>query len=141
MLFRSLAMSTHVLVIGDASSPVLAPLARAPKDVTFVISNDPAELPKLAAQADVIVTTDVVNDRVGPLLQYAPKIKWVHSLWTGVEKAMGPALIAHPVPFTNGKGVFRGPLGDWVAAMMLHFSFDFPRVQQQQRDKIGRAHV
>jgi phosphoglycerate dehydrogenase-like enzyme len=40
--------------------------------------------------------------------------------------------LAHPAPLTNGRGVFRWPLADWVMAAMLFFAFELRRVVEQQ---------
>ena len=53
---------------------------------------------------------------------------------TGVEGILdAPELLTHPAQLTNGRGVFRWPLADWVAAVMLHFAFDLGRVIRQQQ--------
>jgi phosphoglycerate dehydrogenase-like enzyme len=50
-------------------------------------------------------------------------------------------MLAHPAPLTNGRGVFRWPLADWVTAAMLFFAFDLRRVVQQQEQGLWKPFV
>ncbi len=54
---------------------------------------------------------------------------------------MTPEMLAHPAPLTNGRGVFRWPLADWVTAVMLHFAFDLSRVIRQQQAGVWQPFV
>jgi phosphoglycerate dehydrogenase-like enzyme len=45
---------------------------------------------------------------------------------------LSPEIIASPVPMTNGRGVFRRPLGEWVVSAMLHFSYGHRRILRNQ---------
>ena len=63
---------------------------------------------------------------------YATRVRWVHTLSAGVESALSPEIINSPVPFTNGRGVYRRPLGEWAVAAMLYFSYDLPRMLRNQ---------
>ena len=75
------------------------------------------------------------------VLPLAGRVRWIHSLWTGVEGILTPELWRHPAPLTNGRGVFRWPLADWVAAAMLFFAFDLRRVIQQQEQGVWNPFV
>jgi phosphoglycerate dehydrogenase-like enzyme len=55
-----------------------------------------------------------------------------------VEGILTPALLAHAAPLTNGRGVFRWPLADWVVGVMLFFAFDLRRVIQQQEQRVWK---
>jgi phosphoglycerate dehydrogenase-like enzyme len=72
------------------------------------------------------------------ILPLAGRTRWIHSLWTGVEGILGPELRNHPAILTNGRGVFRWPLADWVAGVMLFFAFDFRRVIRQQEQELWK---
>ncbi len=74
-------------------------------------------------------------------LPLANRAQWIHSLWTGVEGILGPEMLQHPAPLTNGRGVFRWPLADWVAAVMLHFAFDLGRVIRQQQQGVWKPFI
>jgi phosphoglycerate dehydrogenase-like enzyme len=99
----------------------------------MIVSNDLARLREAAPEADVILNGDFRDPSL--LLQTFPhalNVRWVHALSAGVESILSPEILASPVPLTNGRGVFRTPLAEWVVAAMLHFSYDLRRIQQQQ---------
>jgi phosphoglycerate dehydrogenase-like enzyme len=128
------AMSGPILlVIADPSAPFLKPLARISGSVRVIVSDDPAKLGEAAAEADAILYAATKATLLSGLLSRASRARWIHSLWTGVEGILTPEMLAHPAQLTNGRGVFRWPLADWVTAAMLHFSFDLGRVIRQQQ--------
>jgi phosphoglycerate dehydrogenase-like enzyme len=96
------------------------------------VSNDPERLQQIAPEADAILFAEGRGGLLNSVLPLAKNVRWIHSLWTGVESLMTPELAAHPATLTNGRGVFRWPLADWVMAVMLHYSFDLRRVIRQQ---------
>lgn len=112
-----------------------------PPDMRVVISNRFEELKAQSEEADIILYADGDGDLLANVLRVARRARWIHSLWTGVEGILRPELLDHPAPLTNGRGVFRWPLADWVAGAMLYFSFDFPRVLQQQRQRLWKQFV
>jgi phosphoglycerate dehydrogenase-like enzyme len=129
-----LAAST-LLVIADPAAPFLKDLEKLPRDIRMVVSTDPAELRACAPEADAILWAHHQVDLLTSILPLAARVRWIHSLWTGVESLVKPELLAHPAPLTNGRGVFRWPLADWVIAAMLFFAFELRRVIKQQQAK------
>src|SRR5262245_10433699 len=108
-----------LLVIADPAAPFLAALSRLPQDIDVVVTGDPQELTARAPKADVILFAHVNADLMIPVLPLADRVRWIHSLWTGVEGILRPELLHHPALLTNGRGVFRWPLADWAVASML----------------------
>ena len=134
-------MSSLLLVIGDPSAPIMKSLPALPSDMRVVVSNRLEEIRPHAAEADVILYADGNGELLSQVLAIAPHVRWIHSLWTGVEGILKPEILRHPAPLTNGRGVFRWPLADWIVGVMLYFSFDFPRVLQQQQQKLWKPFV
>jgi phosphoglycerate dehydrogenase-like enzyme len=130
-----------LVVIADPAAPFLKTLSRLPKDVPVIVSNDPEELKKSAPEADAILFAHVDGNLLEAILPLAHRVRWIHSLWTGVEGILGPRLLDHPAPLTNGRGVFRWPLADWVTAVMLFFAFDLRRVIEQQQQGMWKPFV
>jgi phosphoglycerate dehydrogenase-like enzyme len=124
--------SLTLLVIADPAALFLKPLSRLQQDIQIVVSDDPEKLKSLAADADAILFADFDGDLLANVLPLANRVRWIHCLWTGVEMILKPKIVAHPAPLTNGRGVFRWPLADWVIAAMLFFAFDLGRVIRQQ---------
>src|SRR5579862_5499278 len=128
------AMSeTTLLVIADPSAPFLEPLSHLAQGLRVIITDDPAKLNEAAPEADAILYAASKAGALKSALTHASRARWIHSLWTGVEGILTPEMLAHPAQLTNGRGVFRWPLADWVVAAMLHFSFDLGRVIRQQQ--------
>jgi phosphoglycerate dehydrogenase-like enzyme len=133
--------STLLLVIADPTAPFLTPLSKLPQDVRVIISNQFDELERFASDADAILFADFDSDLLARTLLLATRVRWIHSLWTGVEGILRRELLDHPATLTNGRGVFRWPLADWVVAAMLFFAFDFRRVTQQQERGVWQPFV
>ena len=62
----------------------------------------------------------------------APRVQWIHSLSAGLESILFPALVESTVPMTNGRGVFKESLGEFVVASILHFAKDLRRMVRSQ---------
>ena len=65
----------------------------------------------------------------------APRLKWVHVLWAGLDGLLFPALLESPVMLTNGRGVFARSLAEFVIAGMLWFAKDICRMRRQQHER------
>src|SRR5215831_9821754 len=130
-----------VLVIADPAAPFLKALERTPDEVRLVVSNDPLVLKRAAVDADAILFAHVDSDLLAGVLPIAHRVRWIHSLWTGVDGILKPELKQHPAPLTNGRGVFRWPLADWVIGAMLFFAFDFRRVIDQQEQRLWKPFI
>ena len=125
-----------VLVIADPAASFLTNLSRAPKEVRVVVTDNLEELKARAPEAEAILYAHGKSDLLSSVLPLAGRVRWIHSLWTGVEGILSPELLAHPAPLTNGRGVFRWPLADWMVGVMLFFAFDLRRVLQQQEQGV-----
>ncbi|HVO99515.1 MAG TPA: D-2-hydroxyacid dehydrogenase [Bryobacteraceae bacterium] len=130
-------MPITLLVTGDPQTPYLKRLSELPADVRVIVSDDPSALAKAAPEADAILNGEFKDPalfkRVFPL---AARVRWVHTLSAGVEHVMTPEIIASPVTMTNGRGVFRRPLGEWAVGAMLHFQYDHRRLIRQQEQGV-----
>ncbi len=91
-----------------------------------------------APSADVLLFAGSNAAAFRSALPFATRARWIHSLWTGVESIIGDEVRRHPAPLTNGRGVFRWPLADWVTAVMLHFAFDLGKVIRQQQQAMWK---
>lgn len=126
-------MALRILVVANPDAPHLKSLTRLPEDVTYFASRNPDELRTRAPEADILLNTEFRGDLLGACLAHATKARWMHSLYTGVDGVLTPEVVASPLPLTNGRGVFRVPLGEWTVAAMLHFSYQMRRLIRQQQ--------
>ncbi len=130
-----------LLVIADPAAPYIKPLEQVAGKVRLIVSNDAGELNRSAPEADAIFYAATNAKLLTAVLPRASRARWIHSMWTGVEGILSPEMLAHPAQLTNGRGVFRWPLADWVAAVMLHFAFDLGRVIRQQQAGVWEQFV
>jgi phosphoglycerate dehydrogenase-like enzyme len=135
-----------LLVLADPATEHLKVLERLPSGTSVFVSPDREKLRALAPDADVIFNADLHDLRLlADVFPYAKRVRWVHTLSAGIDSVLSPELIASPVIMTNGRGVFRRALGEWVIATMLFFSYDLRRLlrqQQEQRwEKFGTAEL
>jgi phosphoglycerate dehydrogenase-like enzyme len=133
--------SLTLLVIADPSAQFLKPLSRLQQDIQIVLSDDPQKLKSLAPDVDAILFVHFDVDLLANILPLANRVRWIHCLWTGVDMILKPQVIAHPAELTNGRGVFRWPLADWVMAAMLFFAFDFRRIVRQQEQDVWQPFI
>jgi len=128
--------SITLLVITDPNAPFLPPFTGMDPRVHAIVASDPEAVAAAAPNADILFYAATNSRLLTVALPLAGRARWIHSLWTGVEGILGPEMQQHPAPLTNGRGVFRWPLADWVAAVMLHFAFDLGRVIRQQQQGV-----
>lgn len=133
--------SLVLLAIADPTASFLTTLSRLPEGIRLIVADDPAGLAANAPEADIILYAHPNGDLLTGILPLARRARWIHSLWTGVDGILKPELLQHPAPLTNGRGVFRWPLADWVVAAMLFFAFDLRRLVQQQEQRVWKPFV
>jgi phosphoglycerate dehydrogenase-like enzyme len=109
--------------------------------VRVTIAHDPEAIKAAVPESDIVLYATMNASLLASALPLANRTRWIHSMWTGVEGILGPEMLQHPAPLTNGRGVFRWPLADWVAAMMLHFALDLGRVIRQQQQGVWQPFI
>ncbi len=90
----------------------------------------------LMPECDVLIAWGWMNIR--PLLEDAPKLKWVHALSAGVENITCPELKNSSIILTNSKGIHGIPVSEHVLALVLSFTRGinyFVRYQQKKQWK------
>lgn len=94
---------------------------------------DPDFIRSAAPEADVILLASSAPEPLREAWPYARKVRWVHSLWAGVEDFLFPEFVASPVPFSNARGIYKRSLAEFVATGILYFAKDIPRMLRQQK--------
>ena len=69
------------------------------------------------------------------LLARAPRLSWVHSATSGVERALTPAARERGIVVTNARGVFSRPIAEYVLMMILAVSRRLPQLLELQRER------
>jgi phosphoglycerate dehydrogenase-like enzyme len=87
-----------------------------------------------APEADALLTVGMINTALPEIWPAMEKLRWIHSLSTGVEQVLFPALIESSIPMTNARGVFKRPLAEFAVLGMLYFAKAVPRLLEQKRE-------
>jgi phosphoglycerate dehydrogenase-like enzyme len=75
------------------------------------------------------------SDAFDRLLARAPRLAWVHSATSGVERALTPAALERGLVVTNARGVFSRPIAEYVLMMILAVSRRLPQLLELQRER------
>lgn len=75
------------------------------------------------------------SDAFDRMLARAPRLVWVHSATSGVERALTPAARERGVVVTNARGVFSRPIAEYVLMMILSVSRRLPQLLELQRER------
>jgi phosphoglycerate dehydrogenase-like enzyme len=124
--------STTLLVVSNPSAPYLKWLRELPSNVNYVVGNTVETLSALGEQADAMLYCMGPGMTLKTAWGLAPRVQWVHSLSAGLESLLFPALAESTVPMTNGRGVFKESLGEFVVGSILHFAKDLRRMVRNQ---------
>jgi hypothetical protein len=77
---------------------------------------------------EVMLRGWLLPDAFDRLLVRAPRLSWVHSATSGVERALTPAARERGVIVTNARGVFSRPIAEYVLMMILAVSRRLPQL-------------
>lgn len=124
-----------LLVLNNPAARHLALLERLPAETRIVVAEQADAFGKAAPEADVLLVGAVPRAMVEEVWAMAPNLKWIHSMWAGLETLLFPALTESKVLLTNGKGVFARSLAEFALTGMLWFAKDVRRMRRQQREK------
>ncbi|MES2209045.1 MAG: D-2-hydroxyacid dehydrogenase [Chloroflexota bacterium] len=69
------------------------------------------------------------------LVARAPRLRWVHSATSGVERALTPAARDRAITVTNARGVFTRPIAEHVLMLILAISRRLPQLLELQRER------
>jgi phosphoglycerate dehydrogenase-like enzyme len=75
------------------------------------------------------------SDAFDRILARAPRLSWVHSATSGVERAITPAAMERGLVVTNARGVFSRPIAEYVLMMILAVSHRLPQLMELQRER------
>jgi phosphoglycerate dehydrogenase-like enzyme len=84
---------------------------------------------------EVLLRGWLSSDAFDRLLGRAPRLSWVHSASTGVERALTPAARDRGLVITNARGVFSRPIAEYVLMMILAVSRRLPGLLELQRER------
>jgi phosphoglycerate dehydrogenase-like enzyme len=116
-----------VLVLADPAAPALRELNAIGDGITLKIGKTADAVADGLPEARVLFNWTGSKPDVKRILETAPKLEWIHAMYAGLDRSLFPELIEHPIPVTNGSGVFSQSLGEFMILGMLYFAKDVPR--------------
>ena len=122
----------NLLVLGTPGARHLQRLDELRPVANLVIGDHLEALRDAAPQADVILNAGLEGDLLQRIFPLATRLRWLHSMSTGVEHVLAPQVVASPVPLTNARGVFRTVLAEFVMAACFFFAKDLRRLVRSQ---------
>jgi phosphoglycerate dehydrogenase-like enzyme len=126
------SVTPTLIVLSDPAEPQMRLLEPLRERVRIVIGPTLAVVADALPQADALLVWSAGRDLVREVFLRAPRLRWVHSRAAGLDTLLFPELIDSPVPLTNSSGVYSRSLGEFVAAAVLYFAKDFPRMRRNQ---------
>ncbi|KPI14876.1 Phosphoglycerate dehydrogenase [Actinobacteria bacterium OK074] len=99
------------------------------------------ELPLLLPGADALLCWHSLTTAVAAAWPEDPDLApgWVHVAAAGVDSLLFPALVDNPaVTLTNSRGVYDGPIAEYVLGLILALAKDFPGSWEHQRRREWR---
>ncbi|HEU5224379.1 MAG TPA: NAD(P)-dependent oxidoreductase, partial [Actinomycetota bacterium] len=84
---------------------------------------------------EVMLRGWISSDAFDRILTRAPRLSWVHSATSGVERALTPSALDRGVVVTNARGVFSRPIAEYVVMMILAVSRRLPQLLELQRER------
>jgi phosphoglycerate dehydrogenase-like enzyme len=123
----------NLLVIANPDEPQLQMLDALPASTHVVIGKTFDALHDAARDADVLLKWQGSRTLFEQIWRLAPRVRWVHSMWTGIDRIVFPDLIDSPVPLTNSRGAFSESLAEFAIGAVLFFAKDFRRMVRSQK--------
>jgi phosphoglycerate dehydrogenase-like enzyme len=122
-----------ILILGEPGPGQVGLLRKLDSNVRLLSAKSSEEAVAKAPEADVIFVWAAPREMLRAALPHATRAKWIHARSAGLDHVIFPELVASPIPFTNGRGVFSQSLGEFVLAAALYFAKDFPRMRRNQQ--------
>ncbi|WP_425595336.1 D-2-hydroxyacid dehydrogenase [Pseudonocardia thermophila] len=94
-------------------------------DARFVAS--PQTLAAALPGTEVLLVWDFLSDAVRDAWPHADTsaLRWVHTASAGVDRLIFPGLVESAVVVTNSRGVFDGPIAEYVLGLVIAQAKDF----------------
>jgi phosphoglycerate dehydrogenase-like enzyme len=122
-----------ILVLAPREDPRLTMLVPPPPDVRFVVGEQADDFGEALGRADAVLAWTKGRAALDPVLERAPRLRWVHSSAAGLDHLLSPTLLASPATLTNSRGAYSRSLAEFVLAAVFYFAKEVPRLRRQQQ--------
>ncbi|WP_132991712.1 D-2-hydroxyacid dehydrogenase [Gordonia zhaorongruii] len=128
-------MSDHRPVVVLLTADGLEPPADldAIRELADVRTATAATLPDAIAGADVLFVWDIFSDALEAAWDRADSLRWVHVAAAGVDAILFDGLRSSDVLVTNARGVFDGPIAEYVLACVLAHDKQLHQTEEHRR--------
>jgi phosphoglycerate dehydrogenase-like enzyme len=97
------------------------------------------ELAKALPGTEVLLVWDFLSDAVRDAWDaHDQSLRWVHTASAGADRVVFPGIAASDVTVTNSRGVFDGPMAEYVLGLVLAMAKDLPTTLDLQRRREWR---
>jgi phosphoglycerate dehydrogenase-like enzyme len=121
-----------LLIVGRPSDRFLAQIERSVEKLDVVVGDTPEAFEQVAPRAIAILAWDTSAYQLRQVLRVSPGVRWVHSVWAGLDHLPLAELRESRVTLTNARGVFSAALGEWAVGAILYFAKDFRKLVRDQ---------
>jgi phosphoglycerate dehydrogenase-like enzyme len=121
-----------VAVLGTGGRPCGLAAVEASAEVRYTTAE---RLPEDLRGADALLVWDFRSTAVEAAWPAAGALRWVHVAGAGVDAVLFPALRDSDVVLTNSRGVFEGPIAEYVLGLVLTFAKDLAGTFAAQRER------
>jgi len=125
-------MSFNVLSLQRLTDDQIATIHAVEKDVNIRICKA-AEAIQYIEETDILLAWGLFD--LTPLLEKAPRLKWVQALSSGVDNMLTPEFMNTNILLTNARGIHGIPIAEHVLGMMLNFTRGITIAYDQQKAK------
>ncbi len=100
----------------------------------YIEQNEIKEKIKEIKDLDMVTCDPKCAPFIPQLLSKYKNLKWVHSMFAGVDKFLAQKEINenNEITLTNARGAFAGPLAEYTILSMLHFNYNVPKYMECQ---------
>ena len=123
-------MTLKLIVINNLKPDRIAALEAAVPGISIEAYRSVKEALPHASDADAIAMWGFQDAE--PLLQAAPRVRWVHSLSDGVERLLTPSMMTRPIILTNSHGVHDRAVSEHAMALLLSWFHRIPEAVRHQ---------
>ncbi len=85
--------------------------------------------------AQVLLRGAISTDTYDRLIARMPRLRWVHTVYAGVENVLTPLARERGLQITNARGVYSRPIAEYVVTMILAVCRHLPQLLELQHER------
>lgn len=128
--------SLNILVIQRLTETQVNAICEIDENVN-VIQCKPNEASNYIEDADILIAWGSFD--LNELLPKAKRLKWIHTLSSGIEGMLTPDLVDSTIILTNSRGIHGIPVAEHVLAMILNFTRGITSIHDNQKNKLWQS--